>query len=384
MTNYKTANKVGIDSAVYAQFKKEALDNALLRKQFALGTVKIESPEEVILGDKKFKMTEDAFYSFVRVLNLNKQIVRKFDNTLGEKATAAIMDIMKRAIAASGKTNTIVAVLNRNSQEIVDFRKNAQTVLSNDSMIKLFEDVMNTHSGMYIKNMSASKNGSLEISVLNDNWEFDLHKLPDEQFKSGLFFANMPSKSIITSFNERLVCLNGMVTTDKNMAITLESTDANSVRGFFDAVRDIKDVRFFETKIKESIGNTMDVVASYREVMDVHGLIFNEIAFDKGDMLQAANIYAMLDQYIPEKEIRAAYLSAGFDLQTNTSRWKQCQTNLTIWELVNTLTYAATHFQSRGISFKHDTASIFKLQKKAGELTFKGNYDLGTKIPNVY
>jgi hypothetical protein len=384
MANFSQSDKVGIDSAVYSEFKKQALDNSLKRKEFSLSSVHVNNPEEVVFGKTKMKMTEEAFYSFVKVLNLNKQIVSKLDNTLGEKATATIMDLMRKSIASSGKQTTVVAVLNEKTGEIVDFRKNATNVLSNSAMLNLFEDVMEAQSGMRIKNLSTTSSGSLEINVLNDNWEFGMSDMKDEMFKSGLCFTNTATKSIISPFNERLICANGMVAMERGMSIVLESNDRNSVTGFFDAVRSIKDVNFFEDSFKSKITRAVETVASYREMMSVYNLILGQIAYEAGDMNAAAQVYGMLDHYIPEKEVRAAYLAAGYDLGVNTKSWKLAKTNTSIWELINALTYCATHLQSQGFRFKYGESSVFNLQKMAGDLTFRKDYDLGVKLPSVY
>ena len=59
---------------------------------------------------------------------------------------------------------------------------------------------------------------------------------------------------------------------------------------------------------------------------------------------------------------------------------KAIRSMYTVWELVNKLTDLSSHPLRYGLSLRNGNASIFNLQKVAGELAFKEQYDLTSVV----
>lgn len=363
----------------YNSFKEKALNNGIVRKIIQTSNLGLISDSLISIGGVEFEMTPNAFKSLVRILGLSNAVMNKISNTLGEKVASQLLQMMQVAISqVEGKDK--ICILATRDAKIVDFTKDAKMILSNNAYFKLFEDTMNNHNGMHIKNMSITENGNIEISVLNNNWEFNVGGLNEEYFKSGLVFINTPSQTIINPFNERLTCTNGMVVANEGLSLILKNNDVNSLNGFFDTVRNLKGVLNFETEFKHRVLLMMETVASYAEVLDVRKLVEYHVA-----NMTEPDIRDIVEEFIPTTYIKQAYLEHKIDLNIiDTKKYKKIKTMLTVWELVNKLTDLSSHPQRYGLMLENNSSSIFELQRKAGELSFKKEYDFEMPVKQIF
>jgi hypothetical protein len=315
--------------------------------------------------------------SLVKVLGFTKGATETINKKLGNTVTSHLLELLKRT--ASAENGHVCVVINEKSLKIVGFAREASAILSNHAYFKLFEDVMNNNKGMSIKNMSVTENGNVEISVLNEDWEFGLDGLSDEFFKSGLVFINSPSKTVVNPFNERLVCTNGMVVDQSSMSIVLNA-GPNGLNTFYDTVRNITGVHNFEVEFKERIVRMMKTQASYAELLNVR----SAVEYNVLDM----NVQAVRDtveSFIPTAEVKRAFISKNIDLNLVSNKAKKSiRTPLTVWELVNKLTDLASHPDRYSLSLRNGNASITNLQMTAGQLSFKNEYDLEETVIQLF
>ena len=368
-----------ITTEKYEAFKKEALGKSLLRVPAQLSDIKILTEDRIEYLGTKMEMTNDAFGSLVKLLGLNKTVMGNFENALGKGAKQDLMDLMRAALAG-GTKNDIALVANAKTGAIVDFRKNVGSVLSNSAFFDLFEDVMNKHSNMSIKRMNIAPNGELDITAINPGWEFQVARLSDEIFHSGLAFGNKYNQTIISPFNERLVCTNGMVIQEKGMSIMLQGGSSNEISGFLTAVRGIADVNFFENEFKARINRMSNTVASYGEMHHAYTNIKHWLTVEDTEAM------SIINEQLPLLDVRADYLRNGFDIEDGAKAlWKKAETPMTVWEVANVVTDLASHPEAYGLTMKGDNnRGILALQKLAGELSFKKEYDQEGTIPSIF
>lgn len=365
-------NEKGWSSDQYEAFKDRALNNSIIRKTFSFSDLTLISDKLVGYAGVEFEITENAFKALVKLLGLSNGFMDKIATNISEKVSTHILQMMKAAISQETSKNSACMLIDKNTTKIVNFIKSGDAILSNNAFFSLFEDCMNNHSGMILKNMSITQEGNVEISVLNNNWEFNIGGLKDEFFKSGLVFINTPDSTIINPFNERLVCTNGMTVADKGLSMVLKHSDANSVNGFFDLVRNLKDVTNFEQEFKLRINRMMKTIASYSELLDVRESVEYEV-------LDMANpdTRQTVEDFIPTTYVKQAFLQKGIDLnEMDKKTYKKIKTMLTVWELVNKLTDLSSHPFRYGLQLRNANSSVFQLQRKAGELSFKKEFDL--------
>lgn len=375
-----TAAKQTISMDQFNVFKDKALNNGVTRKMVSFSDITILTDKLVTYQGVQFEITEDAFKSLVKLCGLSNGQLEKINAALGEKTSHKLIQMMQMAMFTVAGKNTICMLVNKVNCKIVDFTKSAESVLSNNAFFKLFEDVMNNHSGMYIKNLAITENGNVEISVLNEDWEFNVGGLNDEFFKSGLVFINTPNSTIINPFNERLVCTNGMVVADEGLSLVLKNTDAANVNGFFDAVRNMKGVLNFEQEFKRRVLRMIDTQASYAELLTVRKAVESHVS----NMIDP-DVRATVESFVPKMEVERAFMLNRINLtDVDKKTYKKIRTMLTVWDLVNKLTDLSSHPQRYGLGLQHGNSSVFQLQREAGELSFKDQYDLECQVPQIY
>lgn len=369
------ANKTHED---YEKFKKEALDTALVRSEIKLADLEIVSEKTVKYQGTYFEMTEDAFQGLIRLCGLNKEAASNFADAFGSQTRIQLLDTLRTALSVKENRSSATIVLNTRTKAVVDIRREASSVLANSTMLGLFEDVMGAQKNMRIKRMALSSNGSIEITAVNDNWAFQIAKLKNEFFHSGLAFINQPHQSIVSPFNERLTCTNGTVYSEKGLSLILKSSSATAVSGFIGQVRQIAGMQEFEEKFKARVIRMMKTVASYAEMKHVYENVLYHLVVDDTEVRR------LVDSFIPIKEVQAAYLGAGIEIESNRAMWKRADTNMTVWELVGVLTDLSSHPERYALALKGGDQAVFSLQKQAGQICFKKEYDREYEVPELF
>lgn len=359
----------------YFDFKNKVKQSGIVRKSVNLSELTIISQSLIGYAGVDFEMTEEAWKNLIKLTGLSIGVMKEIDDKLGENVSKKLLDMMRIACSNNSNKQKICMLFNKHTTKIVAFTKSADGVLSNNGFFTLFEQTMNNHSGMQIKNMAISENGNVEISVLNNNWEFNVNHngkgLSDEYFKTGLVFLNTPDATIVNPFNERLVCTNGMITAEQGLSLILRRSNAQEVSSFFDAVTNLKGTANFNEIFKARIIKMMDTQASYDEMLQT----FISCEWNIQNAKQP-DVINKLNEFIPLDEVKNAYLKHNVNLNMLKSKeHKKIRTMLTVWELVNSLTDLSSHPTKYGFMLNSD-ASMFNLQRKAGEIAFKQQYDL--------
>jgi vacuolar-type H+-ATPase subunit E/Vma4 len=368
----------------YITFKKAVESQDIKRNKIDLAKLTIIDRNFVSYGNVRFEITPKAFTELARILGITQEIINKMEGIVNEEFATNILKLMKSGIVKHGKGNVAI-YFDAKSKKIVNFKKSIDSTLSNNGMLSLFEQVMDSNKGMEIKTMSLSESGDLEITTLNHNWEFQPNNLNDEKFKAGVAFFNSPEKTFLAPFNERLVCLNGMITTSRDIILQLGGTNnAKTTQAFFEAARQLDFDTHFSGVFKTQVNKAINTVASYNEVQSMYNKVLYEL---RADIREDINTRHLLEAHIPIMEIKAAYLKAGVDLHgdnVSAKDWSSARTNMTIWELVNAITYIATHYTDNGLMFRDGEEAKIRLQRIAGMFLYKQNFDLGINFPSVF
>lgn len=377
---YSQFRQNGFTQQDYQDFKNKATNQSIVRKMVSISELEIVSDKLLGFSGVEWEMTETAFKSLVKYLGLSNTVLDKITKTLGDDSSKKLLEMMRIAISKESEKNYICMMVNKVNSKIVNFAKSAESVLSNGAFFQLFEQTMNNHSGMEIKNMGITEEGNIELSVLNNNWEFNVGNLNEEFFKSGLVFINTPEATIINPFNERLTCTNGMVISEKGLSLILKKASAGDVSAFFDTVTNLKGVQNFEQTFKSRIVKMMDTQASYAEMLGCYNNVNYNIANTKDPMVRQT-----IHEFIPVHEVQAEYLKHAIDLNTlNNKDHKKIYTPHSIWDLVNFLTDLSSHPFKYGLQLTHGNSSMFNMQRHAGDLCFKEQFDLESPVIQLF
>ena len=94
---------------------------------------------------------------------------------------------------------------------------------------------------------------------------------------------------------------------------------------------------------------------------------------------------ALVETFIPTTYIKQAYMEEKINLNlVEKSSYSKIRTMLNVWELVNKLTDLSSHPSKYGLSLTNGNSSIFDLQRRAGELSFKKEYDLECAVKQIF
>lgn len=379
MSDWTRFGSGSISGDEYDKFKNQVSNHGIIRKVVNVSDLEITSESLIRFSGVEFEISEKAFKDLVKILGLSTGFMHNISQKLGEKVSSKLLSMMKVAVAQD-KEN-VCMLINKKTTKIVGFTKSAEAVLSNGAFFTLLEQTMNNHKGMEIKNMSITEAGNIEITVLNNDWEFNVGGLNDEFFKSGLVFINTPDSTIINPFNERLTCSNGLeVSSAKGMSLVLRKSSASDVSGFFDAVTNLKGIENFEIEFKKRIIRMMDTQASYAEMLTSHKAVTNHVLNTTDP-----DVRASIESFIPVTQVKQAYLEHNIDLNLlDNKKHKKIRTMLTVWDLVNRLTDVSSHPRKYGLELRNQSSSVFELQRLAGEISFKDEYDLESPVKQVF
>lgn len=363
----------------YEAFKQRALEKSVTRKIVSVGELKFVDPETINYLGTNWIMTNDAFKQFVNILNLPFGTLDKIQKALGDKNRNQLVALMAAALTLKEDKHKICINISKEGK-VVGFTKSDRMVLSNKGYLQVFEEVMNKNPGMNIKNMAISEGGNIEITTLNNNWQFNVPRLKDEYFKAGLCFVNTPQAMIINPFAERLVCTNGNIVTEKGMSLILNSSDESHFNTFFEATRNLRGALDVETKMQERIVKMMETSASLAEVYEVRRIVESNVNNSEFDR----DVKVAIEYLIPTKWLEEQFKAHGHDVtQFKTKYLAKVRTNMNVWELLNALTNISSNPAKNGVVLKYAN-SVFQMQRDAGELMFKKRYDLEEPFPQIF
>jgi hypothetical protein len=368
----------------YEKFKNDVKEFGIVRKIVALSDLDIVGTTLIGYGGVNFEMTESAWKNLVKLTGLSVGVVEEINKNLGEDVSKKLLNMMRISLGDKTDKRRVCMLFSKKSLKVVGFTKSTESVLSNNAFFTLFERTLNNQSGMEIKNMAINDNGNIELTVLNNNWEFNVGdgntNLGDEYFKTGLAFINTPDATIINPFAERLVCTNGMITAEKGLSMVLKKASAGDVSAFFDQVTNLKGTANFDQELKKRIIRMMDSQASYDEMLTARRSCEYEIS-----NLKEVGCLSKLEEFIPVSEVKQAFLKHNIDLNMlNTTDHKKIRTQLTVWDLVNRLTDLSSHPKRYGFRLQDDNSSVNRLQREAGKIAFKPQYDLESPVKQIF
>ena len=314
----------------------------------------------------------------VKILGLTNGSIKTIDSSLGNKITASLLTMMKREMSKGNKQ--VCMVFNKKLFQITAFTNQADGLLSNTAFFSLYFQTMNNNPNMDIRNMSISPEGNIDISVLNNSWEFDLKGFNEEYFKSGLTFLNSTDLTSVSAFNERLSCLNGMIADNLDGSSTILSRTHGDVDSFFDIVTNLKDLNGFEDVFKARVGAMMNTQVSLDELTKAHKAFEYHTKNYDDKFVQAS-----IESFIPLAETKHAFRKESIYLSHLTTKEKQqVRTGINMWDLVNGMTDLSSHPEKYGLQLINGSNSISDLQRTSGSLVFKKQYDLGSPVRQIF
>jgi len=322
------------------------------------------------VGDLRLKVNTTAFDKFLLTLNLGKGFI---NNLLGlnegsytpEESFRFVYNAIKIATRKpSIAKKKVVIVYHVPSKSITNIYPEADVFLSVPAYIDLMEKILN-RGNVELRSFFQNIDGSITLSYLDKNWDFSLGST-DEIFRSGLEYNYMNTHLKVNFFNLRMVCTNGMVTTDKISSRTVQGSSQN-IPEFIEEVTS----KAFNISCRETFNahykKAFNAQASLNELMNMKN------AIDAAFRVSPDKLFTILNSSTSYYKVLNGFSEEQMNDREN---FKFYRTPLSKWDLVNEITALSSSIE-RGLLVANSNVNR-TLQVKAGSILMAPN-DLGPK-----
>lgn len=337
----------------FLSFKDQILGKTIAKKRVSLSEIQIITDSVARYADLTFKLDKAAFSSLMRILGISKQLRNKLIKDFGTNFVEKLIEIM--SARTQGHKAELIMLVDVKKKTILQFSQGERTMISNSSYLSEVEHIVDQY-GLQITDMHERANGGFSISTLAPNTEWGIKGMKDEFFKFGLNFENDPVKGTrLAPFNQRLICTNGMTTTEMLGSTEIINT-RDSWENFFATINGMKKNNFRPAEFASLVKGSANVKASVAELENARNLIKANSAFTENE----------LEMYMPYKETEYAYAKANMDINLFNKHQKQnAQSAVSYWDLINDITYISSNVTGAGVKNQD------KLQMYAGRLLSK-------------
>jgi hypothetical protein len=223
--------------------------------------------------------------------------------------------------------------------------------------------------------------GKASINFLNNNEVGFAQAGKDEFFKFGFSLMQTNKDTIVESYNQRLICANGLRSSlgsgiiggqsDKGMSFEdkfrLGGTSTEDIRIFLGKIEDMKRANFVPGGFDAAITRAVGTKASYGEVEKAWRLATAKVEeFDPGLKKQFQSAMAR-DFFHGYGDAMNRIKNKGKDPMILQDKQKSfIKTGMSIWDVVNSMTFLGSNNSGFQLANQHE------LKYSAGELFAKG------------
>ena len=341
----------------------------------------------ITIGGSPVPVASGFFQKLAGLLKINRSLTTEMIKNEDGKIASALINGLKDYRSTKGG-NEIMLIANPNTREVVDvcdprrFRR-----MTNDSVFDLTSRIMNENPNMSIETIDFNpRNGKAVINLLNSEEVGFPGAGKDEFFKFGFSIIQDTKSTQVEMYNQRLVCTNGLRASlgegaiGGNREISFEEkfrlggTSAEDVRIFLNRVEAMKKAGFVPAGFQSALMTAVNTKASLAEV-EISMMSAQRRVREDDPALKAGLIEALGRQYFHAYgDTLARVARKGEDTARLNEKQKSfIRTNMSIWDLVNSLTFLGSNNAGFQLENGHE------LKGSAGSLFAKGTtegYDL--------
>ena len=348
----------------YPVFKAKAIGAQPLATRVALSEIEVADENTLLYKGYPLNLGKGALMHLADILKMPKNFIAEFERLLGTQAKEKFLNFIKDAKAAR-KNEMITLVGNPITKAIVGIQK--AEYMPYELFFETLEHMMNMRP-FDIKDMTFS-GSKIAVSATLAGGVFNVLGLDNEKFYPGFTFMNSVGGGAgIDNFIYRLVCGNGMIGKDPDSGgsgpLKFGGKDGSqSPEIFFRGIEDLAKHDFVPPTFSDNVARAMKTMASWNEVQNAASVL------KRGSELN--NDY--VDHFVPVNKIRSELYRKGVEVKTlNAAQEKSIKTNVPIWDVVNGLTYFASH----DMGFNLNPGRKLEIQKIAYDILAKPAYDV--------
>jgi hypothetical protein len=356
-------------------------------KEVPLSSIQIEDTSiqkgYIIVAGSPVPVGGYFFQRIASLLKVSRSLTSEMIKNEDGKLASALMNGLKEYRSAKGGNNVLL-IANPNTREIIDicdpkrFRR-----MTNDSVLDVTSRIMNENPSLSIETIDFNpSNGKAVINLLNAEEIGFPGAGKDEFFKFGFSIIQTSKDTMVETYNQRLVCSNGLRVSLGNGAIggnrsinfeetfRLSGTSAEDVRIFLNRIEAMKKAGFVPANFQEVLTSAVNTKASLIEVENAM-LGTQRLIREDDPTIKKSFIDAVARQYFHgHAAALTRIVGKGQDpMKLNDKQKSFIKTQMSIWDVVNSLTFLGSNNTGFPLENKH------QLKESAGTLFGKGTKD---------
>lgn len=356
----------------FESFKKEVQRGKMVKSKIFLSDIKIMSDEYIEFQGVSIAIAPEAFKDIIRILGLNKKILSNFSEYMSEKAKLGLIRAMQKGISSSGKAYVYLHVTRDKVVQRITLKKGFG--VTNDAYLDIIERAINDNPDLEINSYAVDTKG-LHMNMTNNSQVIDIPNMPDESFHFGMSIDNNFSLgTLVSPFNERLICENGLITTMNGTAETLKMDNpgtfsmkertAGKWNEFFDHIDELKKNNYVPAQFVNKVKTADETYASVAELEKARSI-----------MRSNSNLDTDVELWVPAENMRMKYQSKGVDLTEQTfDKLKTANSGVKMWDLINRM----TDFASHNYNYEITNTGRKNIKESAGKMLYRKEFDMNS------
>jgi len=344
----------------------------------------------ILVSGVPVKVSPSFFSKLGSMLSISTSLTRKMIEKGDTQIAAALINGLKDYTVKNKKNSDVMLIANVNSKEIVDIcTPTRYKRVTNDTLFDVTERILNDNSSLMLETVDFNPNtGKASINFLNQDEVGFAQAGKDEFFKFGFSLIQTNTDTIAESYNQRLICSNGLRSSlgagaiggsqDQGMSFEdkfrLGGTTTEDIRIFLNKVEDMKKANFIPGGFESAINRAVSTKASYGEVEKAWKTANSKVEEFDPELKKQYQAAMARDFFHGYGDTMNRIKNKGKDPLGLQDRQKQfIKTGMSIWDVVNSMTFLGSNNSGFQLANQHE------LKYSAGELFSKGTkegYDL--------
>lgn len=343
--------------------------------------------QRILVNNQPVSVSDRFFYKLGSMLKLNTSLTREMLKSGDHKIASLLINGLKD-YAASKRTKDVMLIANTKTREVVDIcSPNRYKRVTNDTLFDVTERILNDNPKLSLETVDYNPyNGTASINLLNNDEVGFAQAGKDEFFKFGFSLIQTNKDTIVESYNQRLICSNGLRASlgegaiGNNNSISfedkfrLQGTGAEDVKIFLNKIDLMKKNGFQPTGFEAAINKATQTKASLHEIESAFRLSMDKLNEGDASIKKQYQSSIARNYFHSYGDAMSRVIKKGHDPLKMTDRQKAfVKTGMTIWDVVNSMTFLGSNNAGFPLENQHE------LKYRAGELFAKGTsqgYDL--------
>lgn len=376
-----------IDNEQFLKLKEELSNQDAAVKEIPISAISVDEKclkyGRILVNDQPVSVSPGFFSKLGSLLKMNASLTNQMMKSGDHRIASALINGLKD-YAASSREKNVLLVASNSTKEVVDIcpPKRYRRV-TNDTLFDVTSRIMNDNPNLEIETIDwRPDNGGVSINLLNNQEVGFANAGKDEFFKFGFSIIQTAKDTMVETYNQRLICSNGLRASLGQGAIggnsqiqfedrfRLAGSGAEDVRSFLGKIEDMKRAGFVPQGFDQAIQRAVDTKASLGEVeksfFKAHNMI-DELDPQLKQGYQAALARNWFHGY---GDTLARVTRKGHDPKMLTDQHKRfIKTSMSIWDVVNSMTFLGSNNSGIPLANQHE------LKASAGQLFAHGVKD---------